>query len=247
MYSPGIVIAFFAGVLSVASPCILPIIPSFMGYITGVSLSDGYSKLHKKVARRKLFINTLIFGAGFSLVFLMFGAVIGVIGQTLVLNRPIFQTIGGIIIIFFGLQLTGLINLKFLMKEKKLELSPKLKKMEYLRSLLVGILFAFGWAPCYGPIIGAIFTLAATEASFGQAMMLFFFYSLGFLVPLLLFTYLIAHASQKLKKFQKLAKYTSIVAGIFVILLGFLLMTNNLNILVNWINVSYNINNISPL
>ena len=140
MYSPGIVIAFFAGVLSVASPCILPIIPSFMGYITGVSLSDGYSKLHKKVARRKLFINTLIFGAGFSLVFLMFGAVIGVIGQTLVLNRPIFQTIGGIIIIFFGLQLTGLINLKFLMKEKKLELSPKLKKMEYLRLGLGSVL-----------------------------------------------------------------------------------------------------------
>ncbi len=165
----------------------------------------------------------------------------------LVLNRPIFQTIGGIIIILFGLQLTGLINIKWLMKEKKFELSPKLKKMEYARSVMTGVIFAFGWAPCYGPIIGAIFTLAATQANFGQAMLLFFFYSLGFLLPLFIFTFLIAHAAEKLKKFQKAARYSAVIAGVFVMLLGFLLMTNNLAWLVNWINMSYNMNNIPLL
>lgn len=247
MYSPGIIIAFLAGVLSIASPCILPILPSFIGYITGVSLSEGYKKLNKKEANRKLLINTLLFGIGFSIIFLLFGAVIGIVGETLVLNRPIFQTIGGMIIILFGLQLTGLINLRFLLKEKKLELNPQLKKLQYVRSLLMGVFFAFGWAPCYGPIIGAIFTLAATQANFGQSIMLFFFYSLGFLAPLFIFTYLIGHATNKLKKIQKVAKYSSIVAGVFVILLGFLLMTNNLSILVNWINLSYNINNVTIL
>jgi len=247
MESPGIIIAFFAGVLSIASPCILPIFPSFLAYITGVSLSDGYKKLHQKEVKRKLFLNTLLFGLGFSLIFLFFGAVIGIIGETLLLNRSIFQIVGGAIIVIFGLQLTGLINLKFLMKEKKFELSPKLKKMEYLRSFLVGIFFAFGWAPCYGPIIGAIFTLAATQANFGQAVLLFLFYSLGLLSTLLLFTAIIAHASEKLKKIQHAARYVSIIAGGFVILFGLLLMTNHISILVNWINLSYNVNNISLL
>ncbi len=247
MSTPGIIIAFLAGVLSVASPCVLPIIPSFLGYIAGVSLSHGYKNLGKKEARKKLLLNTLLFGLGFSIIFLLFGAVIGVVGETLVLNRPIFQTVGGIIIILFGLQLTGLINIKFLLKEKKFELSPRLKKVEYLRSFVTGIFFAFGWAPCYGPIIGAIFTLAATQANFNEAILLFTFYSLGFLLPLFIFTFFVAHASQKLKKFRKVARYSSVIAGAFVMLLGLLLMTNNLNALVNWINLSYNVNNISLL
>ena len=244
---PGIIIAFLAGVLSILSPCILPILPSFLGYIGGVAVSADFRKLKKTEARRKLFINTLLFAIGFSFVFLFFGAVIGIIGETLVLNRPIFQTIGGIIIILFGIQLTGLINLKFLMKEKKFELSPKLKRIAYLRSLLMGIFFAFGWAPCYGPIIGAIFTLAATQADFWYSMLLFFFYSLGFLLPLFIFTFIISHGAEKLKKLKKFTRYSSIIAGGFVIILGILLMTNKLNLLVNWINVLYNNNNIPLL
>ncbi len=247
MQSPGIIIAFLAGVLSVASPCILAVMPSFVGYITGVSLSKGYRNLEKKEAKRKLFLNTLLFGIGFSLVFLILGAVIGALGEALILNRPIFQVIGGALMVIFGLQLTGLIQLNMFMKEKKFELSPKLKKIEYLRSFMAGMVFAFGWAPCYGPILGAIFTLAATQANFGQAILLFAFYSLGFLLPLFIFTFFIAYASEKLKKFQKAARYSSVIAGSFVMILGFLLMTNNLSSLVNWINMSYNVNNISLL
>lgn len=247
MQSPGIIIAFFAGMLSIASPCILPIMPSFLGYITGVSLSDSYKTLKKKDLTRKLFLNTLLFGTGFSVIFLFFGAVIGIIGETLLLNRSIFQVVGGVIITIFGLQLTGLINLKFLMKEKKFELSPKFRKMEYLRSFIMGVFFAFGWAPCYGPIIGAIFTLAATQANFWQAVMLFLFYSLGLLSSLLIFTVIIARTSEKLKKFREIAKFSSIIAGGMVMLLGILLMTNQLSALVNWINLSYNINNFSLL
>lgn len=244
---PGIVFAFLAGVLSILSPCILPIIPSFLGYIGGVSLSQDLQKLEGRKARRQLFINTLFFGVGFSTVFLFFGAVIGAIGQALVLNRPIFQTIAGIIIIIFGLQLTGLVNLKFLLKEKKLETPRWFKKMAYLRSLITGGLFAFGWVPCYGPIIGAIFTLAATQANFMQAMLLFFFYSLGFLVPLFIITFIIAFTAQKIKKFAKIARYTSVLAGALVILLGMMLLTNNLSPLVNSINLIYNNNNLTLL
>jgi len=247
MQNPSIFIAFFAGVLSIASPCILPVIPSFIGYISGVSLSHYNRGLDKKAARKKLTVNTLCFAAGFSIIFLFFGAVIGAIGQALVLNRLIFQKIGGIVIIVLGLHLTGIFQTAFLQKERKIEVSSKFRKIEYVGSLLTGMSFAFGWAPCYGPIVGTIFTLAATQANFQQAMLLFFFYTLGFILPLLGLTWLVAHATHILKKFQKIARYSSVIAGIFVIILGILLYTNNLNSLVNWIMITYNKNNVSFL
>lgn len=267
MENPNIFIAFLAGVLSIASPCILPIIPSFIGYITGVSLSTPYQGLSPKELRLKLLLNTISFAVGFSLIFLLFGAVIGLIGETLVLNRPIFQKIGGVIIILFGLQLTGIFQFKALVKEKRFELPEGFKKLSYnaersecaykpsgfceakhlIRSFFTGIFFAFGWAPCYGPIVGAIFTLAAAQASFPQSLLLFFFYSLGFLLPLIILSLMVASAGKLLKKFQKAARYSSIIAGILVIILGVLLFTNNLSILVNWLNLTYTNNNLSLL
>lgn len=247
MENPNIFFAFLAGVLSIASPCILPIIPSFIGYITGVSLSTHYQGLSQKELRSKLLLNTISFAIGFSLIFLFFGAVIGLIGETLVLNRPIFQKIGGVIIVLFGIQLTGVFQFKALVKEKRFQLPGGFKKLSYLRSFFTGIFFAFGWAPCYGPIVGAIFTLAAAQASFSQSLWLFFFYSLGFLLPLIIFSLMVASASKVLKKFQNAARYSSIIAGILVIILGVLLFTNNLSILVNWLNLTYTNNNLSIL
>ncbi len=237
MESPGIFLSFMAGVFSIASPCILPIIPSFLGYITGVSTSELYSTFDKKKHHRAILLDTFLFGVGFSTVFLFFGAVIGFIGESLVFNRPIFEKIAGLMIIFFGLQLTGLIQLKSLMKERAFHLPIRFQKIHHLRSLLIGIFFSFSWAPCYGPIVGTIFTLAATKANFLEAISLFIFYSLGFMTPLLVIAAFISRTNLFLKKIKKFTKYSSLISGIFVIILGVLLLTNQLGSIVNWVNL----------
>ncbi len=245
MHTPGIFISFLAGVLSIASPCILPILPSFMAYLSGISFSQDYRFIDKKNLRGILVLDTILFGLGFSLVVLFLGATVGLIGQTLLLNRPIFEKIAGVIIILFGLQLTGILKIKTLLKEKKLELPQALKKIRHLRSFLIGIFFAFGWAPCYGPIMGAIFTLAATRANFYQAIWLFIFYSLGFLLPLLLIAIFITQLNLWLKNFKNFARISSLISGILVIMLGVMLLTNNANLLANWLNFAYSKSNIS--
>ena len=239
MQDPGIIISFIAGIFSIVSPCILPVIPSFIAYITGLSVSENYKQIDKKSYHRKLIIDTLLFGIGFSTVFLLLGAAVGSLGEFLLLNRPIFEKIAGVMIIFFGLQLTGIIKIQSLLKQKNWEIPEKLKKISYLRSLFIGIFFSFSWAPCYGPIIGAIFTLAATKANFWQAVLLFLFYSLGFMLPLLLITIFISKANLFVKKVRKFTKYSSLISGIFVIILGVLLLTNQMGTIVNWVNFIY--------
>lgn len=242
-----ILVAILAGALSVLSPCILPVLPSFFGYITGVSLSKPYTKLEKKTLYKKLLFNTVLFALGFSIIFILFGAVIGTVGQFLLHQRNILQQIAGVIIIVFGLQLTGILKLKTFLKEKKFELPEWIKHTEYLRSFVTGICFAFGWSPCYGPIVGTIFTLALSKTDFWQAMLLFTFYSIGFVIPLLMLSILVGIFSVRIKKLSAISHYISIGAGFIVIFLGILLLTNQLNIFTNWLNLFYNNNNFNLL
>lgn len=240
-----ILVAFIGGILSIFSPCIIPILPSFLGYISGISLSSELKNSHQKTVQLKLFLHTLFFTIGFSIVFLLFGAVIGILGKFLLTYQEILQKLGGIIIIIFGLQLTGIFKFKFLLTEKHLQLPSNLEFKSYFRSFIIGIFFAFGWTPCYGPVIGTIFTLAASSANFNTSLMLFFFYSLGFIIPLLIMSAFIGHISKFLKKYPIVFKYSSYISGFLMISLGILLLTNQLNILVNWINFNYTENNLN--
>jgi cytochrome c-type biogenesis protein len=242
-------IAFSAGILSILSPCILPVLPSFLAYITGLSLEE-LAESDKSTATKKsnnkhvfswqLIINTFFFALGFSLIFLLFGAVIGTIGKFLVINQIVLMQLGGLIIIILALHQLGIFRLKFLLSEVKFKHSLTDDLKGWLRSFLVGIIFAFGWAPCYGPIVGAIFTLAATTGSFYYSILLFVFYSLGFLVPLIIFSVFIGYFSKQIKKHRKIFQYSSTIAGIILLILGILMLTNLFPYIVNWLSLIYN-------
>ncbi|MBD3270000.1 hypothetical protein GF376_00575 [Candidatus Peregrinibacteria bacterium] len=233
MENINIPIAMIAGVFSILSPCILPVLPSFLAYITGISLTE------KQTKSKHLVLHTIVFAIGFCLTFLTIGAVIGSLGQFLLIHQDILQRIGGIIIILFGVHLTGLIKIKPLLKEFKINLKDTHNTGSYLRSLTIGVIFAFGWAPCYGPILGSIFTLAAASGSFNQSMLLFFFYALGFVIPLIIMAFFIGKSIKFFKKNQFIYKYSSLIAGSILIILGLLMLTNTISIIVNHLNNLY--------
>lgn len=245
-------IAFLAGILSIFSPCILPVLPSFLAYITGLSLEELADSSKSKQTKnsdskyslsRQLVINTFFFALGFSLIFLLFGAVIGTLGKFLVINQTVLMQFGGLIIVILALHQLGIFRLKFLLGQAKFKHSFTDNLKGWMRSFLVGIIFAFGWAPCYGPIVGAIFTLAATTGSFYYSILLFVFYSLGFLVPLILFSLFIGFFSKQIKKHKKIFRYSSTVAGVILLILGTLMLTNLFPHIVNWLSLIYNENN----
>ncbi len=227
-------IAFLGGMFSIFSPCILPVLPSFLGYITGVSL---HQQQNRKAHFGTLISHTAIFALGFLITFLIFGAVIGWLGSFLVMQQELLQKIGGVLIILFGLMSLGVIKLKFLSAQHQLHLTSV--HSQRLKSFLTGIIFAFSWTPCYGPILGSIFTLAASSVSFWTSIWLFFFYSLGFLIPLMIFTVAIYHGSNLIAKNRYLIQYAHLLAGILLILVGILLLTNQMSGLVNWLSQIY--------
>lgn len=222
--------AFFAGVISFLSPCFFPVLPSFLGYIAGLSFSEKHLGIHKSEVRKKLILHTILFALGFAVVFLIIGAAIGFVGKFFALHRRLFQQIGGIFIILVGFYLLGAFNISFLQQARKLKLPKFLDHFIYLRSFLVGLFFAFGWAPCYGPIIGAIITLAAVKATLFAGIVLFISYILGFLVPLILMAFLFSEIKTLAKKIKRWYKYFSWISGVFVIVLGLLLLTDKFNI-----------------
>jgi cytochrome c-type biogenesis protein len=238
-------VAFLGGIFSIFSPCILPVLPSFLAYITGVSLEEiaSKSKQNNLKINLQLILNTAFFVLGFSLIFLLFGAVIGGLGKFLVINQIALMQLGGLVIIILALHQLEIIKIKFLLNEVKLQDKTTHKFKGWLRSFLVGIIFAFGWAPCYGPIIGAIFTLAATSTSFYYSLLLFAFYSLGFLLPLIIFSLFIGFFSTWLKKHRHLLKYSSKLAGILLLILGILMLLNLFPYIVNWLSLNYNEHN----
>ena len=216
------IVAFLAGLASFLSPCVLPLVPAFLGYLSGVSLKNAEGE----GARLKIFLNTLFFVIGFSVVF----AVVGVIVSSALTNasldvRDWLARIGGIVIIAFGLFVLGLLPLDFLEKERKL--SPIKTKYSYLTSFLFGASFAVGWSPCVGAILGSVLTLAATRP--GEAFPLLLAYAIGLGVPFLVVG---AFASKALGWFNSLSwlKWFNLVVGVILIILGVLVFTNTLSL-----------------
>jgi cytochrome c-type biogenesis protein len=221
-------VAFAAGFLTFLSPCLLPIIPSFIAYITGVSISDISDPSQKSQARRKAILHSLSFIAGFSIIFVLLGLTATVIGKALFGYQKVIQIGGGLLIILFGLYLTGILKLDFLGKEFKLRFRSQ--GASYAGSFLIGVTFAAAWTPCAGPILGSILLLAGTKTSVTEGAKLLSVYSLGIALPFFLTALLVNTFVVYFNKIKKFIGIINVVRGIFLIIVGALIMTNYLNV-----------------
>ena len=215
-------IAFGAGLISFLSPCVLPLIPGYISFISGSSLNELLEK--KKIN----LIPLILFSMGFSFVFILFGAAASFLGQILLENSQTLRVIAGLIIIVFSLQLIGIINISFLNFEKKIYTQ---KNNNIWFSFIVGMAFGFGWTPCIGPILGSILALASTEETIFKAVILLTFYSLGLAIPFILSGYLMQRFLIFSKNFKKNINLVSKIGGFILLLTGVLILTNQLQAL----------------
>ena len=216
-------LAFGAGFISFLSPCVLPLIPGYISYISGESLGDIVEK------QKKVILKTVLFSLGFSLVFISFGATASFIGNILLENSNTLRIIAGIIIIIFSLQLIRILNLNFLNQEKRFQTKNYSNNLFF--PVLVGAAFGFGWTPCIGPVLGSILTLAAVESSIGKGILLLTFYSLGLAIPFILSGYGISKFLAFSKNFRKNIKIVSVTGGVILLITGILILTNKLQAL----------------
>ena len=215
-------IAFGAGIISFLSPCVLPLIPGYVSFVSGQSLQEIIDRKRNKVSPLVLFC------FGFSTVFIIFGATASVIGQMFLQNSNILRIIAGIIIIIFSMQLIGLIDLKFMNYEKRFEAG---KSKNFFYPYLIGLAFGFGWTPCIGPILGSILTLAAIEETMFKAIFLLFLYSLGLSAPFIMSGLLVQKFLIFSKNFKKNINLVSKIGGIILLITGILILTNQLQAL----------------
>ncbi len=214
-----LLIAFGAGLISFLSPCVLPLIPGYVSFISGQSLQEI---LEKKITN---FSPLILFCLGFSTVFIILGASASFLGQVLLQNSDLLRIIAGLFIITFSLQLIGVINISFLNLEKRFNAK---KSQNILFPYVIGLAFGFGWTPCIGPILGSILALASMEDTLMKAIMLLTFYSLGLAIPFILSGYLIQKFLLFSKNFRKKINMISMVGGIILLVTGFLILTNQL-------------------
>lgn len=229
-----IVSSFIAGLLTFLAPCTLPLVPAYLGFISGVSVKDLEDPEIAQRAQRKIFLNGLFFTLGFSLVFIVFGTLAGLVGQELVPYRIWLTRIGGVLVILFGLFMLGVFKLPFLQIDKRVKIPNWLSVGKPSSSLAIGGAFAFGWTPCVGPILGSILLLASTQATAFQGALLLSVFSLGLAVPFLLVAFGFSHATKYITAISKYLKWVSIIGGVFLILLGILLVTDNFSLLIQY-------------
>lgn len=225
-----IIPAFIAGILTFFAPCTLPLVPGYLGFISGVSTSDLQDPTKAKIAKRKIFLNGVLYVIGFSLVFIVLGSLFGLAGSALAQYRIWLSRIGGIFVIFFGLFMIGVFKLPFLNVERHVGNIKALKPGTPVSSLIFGATFALGWTPCVGPILGSILILVASSATIGQGAFLLAVFSLGLAVPFLIIAASIGLASAYLAKVSRHLNAISFVGGIFLVFLGVLLFTNKLGV-----------------
>ena len=217
-----IIIAFGAGLISFLSPCVLPLIPGYISYISGSSLNELIEKKNIDL------FPIILFTIGFSLVFIILGAASTFLGQVLLQNSHELRIIAGLIIVIFSLHIIGIINLKFLNYEKRIQTNIN---KNFFSPVLIGMAFAFGWTPCIGPILGSILVLASTEQSLDKGILLLIFYSLGLAIPFILSGYLIQKFLIFSKSFKKNINLVSKLGGIVLLITGILILTNQLQAL----------------
>lgn len=222
-------VAFVAGLLSFLSPCVLPLIPSYVGFITGMSVEE----LQGGARRGTAVLHGLWFVAGFTLVFVLLGAAASALGSLLRDYQHWLGRIGGVLLMLFGLYLIGVLRPAFLMRERRIDLARK--PLGYFGSGVVGFTFGAAWTPCIGPILGGILTLAATQAGVGRGIVLLAIYALGLAVPFLLTALLLDRFLVWFQRFRPYIVWVDRVAGALLIVLGILLVTDNFTVLAGYL------------
>jgi len=223
--------AFGAGFISFLTPCVLPIIPGYISYITGKNLSE--IDQDKKV----VLIKTILFSLGFSLVFIALGVTASAVGNILLFLSNELRIVAGIIIILFSLQMLGLLNFQFLNQEKRIE--TKGYQDNYIFPFVVGSAFAFGWTPCIGPVLGSILALSATEASISKGILLLSFYSLGLAIPFILSGYFMNKFLISKKGFGKYYNRVTKTGGVILLITGILVATNQIQVISYYILTTF--------
>ena len=215
-------IAFGAGLISFLSPCVLPLIPGYISYISGSSLNELVEKKNINL------IPIVLFTVGFSIVFIIFGAASTFLGKVLLQNSYELRIVAGLVIVILSLHIIGIINIRFFNYEKRIQTNVS---KNFFSPILIGMAFAFGWTPCIGPRLGSILVLASTEDSLGRGILLLSFYSIGLAIPFILSGYLMQKFLVFSKNFKKNINKTSKIGGVILLITGVLIITNQLQAL----------------
>ena len=227
----GILVAFTAGLFSFLSPCVLPLFPSYLSFVTGMSVADLQADL-TPVARRRVMIHALAFVVGFSVIFVALGASFSAAGQILLDYRDLIRRVGGALIVIFGLYIAGLLTFGPFSRTRKWQIREK--PAGYVGSFLVGLTFAIGWTPCVGPILGAILSLASTAENIGRGIGLLVAYSAGLGVPFLLSAVALGAFLKFFRRYRPLIPIVERAAGVILVVVGVLVFTNYYLLLNAW-------------
>lgn len=226
----GVGISALAGLLSFLSPCVLALVPAYIGYLGGRSVTPAGEVVEN---RWVTFTHGLAFVVGFSVVFVILGAAASALGALLYDLRTILAKVGGVVVIIFGLHTTGLITIPFLDYDTRRHVKPD-ARLGYLSSALMGVFFSAGWAPCVGPVLGAVLTLALSSGRILDGVVLLSAYSVGLAVPFLLAALGIGRVAELMRRYGKAVRYISIATGIILIIVGILLFTGSLETLARY-------------
>jgi len=237
--------AVLAGVLSFLSPCVLPLLPGYLSFMSGESI-DTLAKGDKKAARLKVFLGAVFFGLGFMLVFILLGASATKIGILLKSYKLIIGKIAGVVIIFLGLHMMGVLRINKLLVQKKWNYSGKTGKPFYINAFLLGIAFVFGWTPCLGPVLAGIFAIAASKETVWQGIFLLAGFGFGLWIPFLLSALGVGFVLASMRKVGKIVVVVEKTSGILLVVIGFLMLTGSLQTistyLIMWFPVLGDIN-----
>ena len=225
----GLLVAFSAGLLSFLSPCVLPLVPSYVTFITGLSLEEV------RTSRRTALIHALLFVLGFSLIFITLGATASVLGRVLFVARVWIARLGGALIIVFGFYLLGVFNFRLLGQDKRVYLADK--PLGYLGTVFVGVAFGAGWTPCIGPILGSILIYTSSTADLHRGLLLLTAYSAGLAIPFIIAALAIDRFLAVFARYRDAMKWVNRVGGVLLIVVGLLLITNYFTVLASWLQV----------
>lgn len=230
-----IYVAFMAGLVSFFSPCVFPLVPAYVANLTGSTIEGG----RVAVNRKTVFTRSVAFIVGFSLVFVILGASASFLGGLLERYQDLISRIGGLLIIIFGMQMSGLLKMKWFMNEKRFEMDTK-KEKNIWRSGILGIVFAAGWSPCIGLALSSILILAGSSGTMGTGIFMLIVYSLGLAIPFFAISVIVTYSLKVIKNVNKWLGKISVVSGWLLILLGLLLFTGQLQKLNAWLAVISN-------
>lgn len=230
MNNVSLIVAFSAGLISFLSPCVLPLVPAYISYLTGTSVNDT----HVKEDKYKVLYKALGFVIGFSIIFILMGASITTLGRIFIRNQTVFRKIAGILIFIFGLHTTGLLKIKLFNQEKKFIIFKNTRGN--FGAVLMGMAFAAGWTPCVGPILSTILVYASSMDTISKGILLLVVYSLGLAIPFVLTALAVESLAPKIKSLGKYLKWISIISGVLMIIMGILIFTNNVRQLSNYFN-----------